>query len=172
MKKLFVLLAGIALALPTGAGLGATQTTKPVAGQHDSNAPINISSDNFQADLNGKTGTWTGNVLVIQGDVKMRSNSVRVSTVNGKADKVYASGNVVVDSPTSGIATGDNGVYSVVPRIVVMTGNVVLKKGKDVLHGTELTVNLVTGKAVLGAGPKPAGISSGRVQGVFTPNSN
>jgi len=84
----------------------------------------------------------------------MRSNSVRVSTVDGKADKVFATGNVVVDSPASGTATGDNGVYSVGPRTVVMTGNVVLKKGKDVLRGAQLTVNMVTGRATLGGGAK------------------
>jgi lipopolysaccharide export system protein LptA len=149
----------------------AAPASKPITGSHDNNAPINISSDNFQADLNGKNGTWTGNVLVVQGDVKMRSNQVRVSTVNGKADKVYASGNVVVDSPQSGTATGDSGVYSVGPRVVVMTGNVVLKKGKDVMRGAQLTVNLATGQATLGGGTKAQGHPGGRVQGVFTPNS-
>jgi lipopolysaccharide export system protein LptA len=108
---------------------------------------------------------------VVQGDTKMRSNSVRMSTVNGKADKVLASGNVVVDSPKSGIVTGDNGVYSVGPRTVLMTGNVVLKKGKDVMRGAQLTVNLVTGQAVLGGGARTPGVSGGRVQGVFIPNS-
>jgi lipopolysaccharide export system protein LptA len=174
MKTVFAFLATLVLGLAP-AGLSAAPS-KPVTGQRDNNAPINISSDSFQADLTGKSGTWTGNVVVVQGDVKMRSNSVRVSTVNGKADKVYADGNVVVDSPTSGTATGDKGVYSVGPRTVLMTGNVVLKKGKDVLRGAELTVNLVTGKAILGGGAKAPGTSTGapagRVQGVFTPTSN
>jgi lipopolysaccharide export system protein LptA len=80
-----------------------------------------------------------------------------------------ANGNVVVDSPKSGTATGDNGVYSVVPRTVVLTGSVVLKKGKDVMQGAQLTVNLVTGQAVLGGGVK--GQTSSRVKAVFTPNS-
>jgi lipopolysaccharide export system protein LptA len=87
---------------------------------------------------------------------------------------VLASGNVVVDSPKSGTATGDNGVYSVGPRTVLMTGNVVLKKGKDVMRGAQLTVNLVTGQAVLGGGVKGSAQgaqSGGRVQAVFTPNS-
>ena len=101
--------------------------------------PIAISSDSFQADLNGKTGTWSGNVVVVQGDMKLRANTVRMLTTNGKADKVMANGNVVVDSPKSGTATGDNWVYSIVPRTVVMTGNVVLKKGKDVMRGSQLT---------------------------------
>jgi lipopolysaccharide export system protein LptA len=164
-------LAAFAAALTAAGSLQAAPAAKPVIAPHDNNAPINISSDSFQADLNGKTGTWSGNVVVVQADTKMRANSVRMATVNGKADKVLASGNVVVDSPKSGIVTGDNGIYSVGPRTVVMTGNVVLKKGKDVMRGAQLTVNLVTGQAVLGGGARTPGASGGRVQGVFVPNS-
>ena len=148
---------------------------KPVA-QNTNNAPINISSDSFQADLNAKSGTYSGNVIITQADMKLRANLVKLTTVNGKADKVVASGNVVVDSPKTGTATGDNGVYSVVPRIVVMTGNVVLKKGKDVMRGSQMTVNIATGQMTLGGGVKsqtagPAGTQGNtRVQAVFTPN--
>jgi lipopolysaccharide export system protein LptA len=168
MKTLFAFLAIFAL----GATGALCAETKSGLVPGDSKAPITISSDTFQADLNGKTGTWSGNVMVIQGDTKMRSNSVRMSTTNGKLDKVLASGNVVVDSPKSGVATGDNGVYSVVPRTVLMTGNVTLKKGKDVMRGAQLTVNLNTGQAVLGGGARTPGSNTGRVQGVFMPNSN
>lgn len=170
MKQAAILLA--LLALPTTLQ-AAAPAAKPVLGKHDNNAPINISSDSFQADLNAKTGTYSGNVIVTQGDMKLRANTVRITTVNDKADKVMANGNVVVDSPKSGTATGDNGVYSIVPRTVVMTGNVVLKKGKDVMRGTQLTVNLATGQAVLGGGVKGQAGTQGstRVQAVFTPNS-
>src|ERR1700753_4501656 len=135
MKVLAILLA------LTVAASAAAPPGNALMSKSDSNAPINISSDSFQADLNGKTGTWTGNVIVIQGDMKLRANTVHMSTVNGKADKVLAEGNVVVDSPKSGTVTGEKGVYSVVPRIVVMTGNVVLKKSTSVMRGTQLTVN-------------------------------
>ena len=175
MKQAAIFLALLALPSALLAAPAAAPAAKPVLGPHDNNAPINISSDSFQADLNGKTGTWSGNVIVIQGDMKLRANTVRMTTVNDKADKVMASGNVVVDSPKSGTVTGDNGVYSVVPRTVVMTGNVVMKKGKDVMRGAQLTVNLVTGQAVLGGGVKGqvAGQAqtNTRVQAVFTPNS-
>jgi lipopolysaccharide export system protein LptA len=143
--------------------------------QRESNAPITIAADSLQADLKAKSATYIGNVVVVQGDTKLRANQVRVATVEGKMDKVFATGNVVVDSPKSGTATGDNGIYSVVPRTVLMTGNVVLKKGKDVMRGSQLTVNLNTGQAILGGGAKAPGAATapgGRVQGVFLPNSN
>lgn len=146
-----------------------------LAGKHDANAPINVSADKFQADSNAKTGTWTGNVLVVQGDMRMRANSVRLNVVgkDNKPDKILASGNVVVDSPNSGTVTGDNGVYDVVARTVTMTGKVVLTRQKDVMRGSQLTVNLETGVATLGAGAKMPGTSGGgRVQGIFTPPSS
>ena len=148
---------------------------KPVLGQHNSNASITIDSDSFQADLNGKTGTWSGNVVVVQEDTKMRANTVRMTTVNDKADKIMASGTVVVDSPKTGTVTGENGIYNVVPRTVLMTGNVVLKKGKDVMRCAQLTVNLATGLASCNGGVKgqtqAQGQGNTRVQAVFTPNS-
>jgi lipopolysaccharide export system protein LptA len=170
MKQALIFLA----AFTFGAiSIQAAPAPKPIVGEHDNNAPISISSDSFQADLNAKSGTYTGNVVIIQGDMKLRANMVKLTTVNGKADKVVANGNVVVDSPKSGTATGDNGVYSIVPRTVVMTGNVVLKKGKDVMRGVQLTVNLATGQAVLGGGVKSqtGSQNSNRVQAIFTPNS-
>jgi len=150
-----------------------------LTGKHDANAPINVSADKFQADSNAKTGTWSGNVLVVQGDMRMRANSVRLNVVgkDNKPDKILASGNVVVDSPNSGTVTGDNGIYDVVARTVTMTGKVVLTRQKDVMRGNQLTVNLETGVATLGGSAKTPGATSGtstggRVQGIFTPPSS
>jgi lipopolysaccharide export system protein LptA len=118
-------------------------------------------------------------VVVIQSDMRMRANSVRLNVTgkDNKPDKIFATGNVVVDSPNSGTVTGDNGVYDVVAHTVTMTGKVVLTKDKDVMRGTKLTVNLDTGQAVLGAGKVPGSPGAaetnvqngGRVQGIFTP---
>jgi lipopolysaccharide export system protein LptA len=166
MKSSFAVLLMMTIAAAAAAPAGNGLMSKS-----DNNAPITINSDAFQADLNGKTGTWTGNVIVIQGDMKLRANTVHMNTVNGKADKVLADGNVVVDSPRSGTITGEKGVYSVVPRIVVMTGNVVMKKNKDVMRGAQLTVNLNTGLANLAGGVKTGAPGQTRVQSVFTPNS-
>jgi lipopolysaccharide export system protein LptA len=130
-------------------------------GKHDANAPIQVSADNFLADINAKTGTYSGNVLVTQGDFHLRADKMRVNVVEGKPDQIFAMGNVVFDAP-SGAARGDNGVYHVGPRLITLTGNVVLTKQKNVMRGSILTVNLVTGQAQLGN-------SGGRVQGLFQP---
>jgi lipopolysaccharide export system protein LptA len=66
----------------------------------------------------------------------------------------------------SGNAQGDNGVYDVRPRLVTLTGHVILTKQKNVMHGNKLVVNMVTGLAQLSSGGGPG---STRVQGLFTP---
>ena len=175
---LLCLTAGLALTFDAGLALAAdAPPAKPsLLGKHDADAPINIAADKFIADENAKTGTWSGNVVITQGDMRMRANTVRMNVVgkDNKPDKIFAQGGVVVDSPSSGTVTGDNGVYDVVQRSVNLTGHVVLTKQNNSMRGAQMTVNLVSGIATLGGGGGPAApganaASGGRVQGIFTP---
>ena len=111
MKKILAFTLAFAIGAAVGGSLQAQTPAKPTAkpAAKRADAPINIDSDSFQADLNGKTGTWRGNV--------------------------------------------------------------VLKKGKDVMRGSQLSVNLVTGQATLGGGVKSQNSPGGRVQAIFSPNS-
>src|ERR1700733_8636660 len=117
-------------------------------GPHDSNAPINVTSDNFVGNFETKIGTYIGNVLVTQADYKLRADQVRVNVVDNKPSRFDATGHVVFVS-TSGTATGDNGVYDLGPRTVTLTGHVVLTKDKDVMQGTTLVVDMNTGQSRL-----------------------
>jgi lipopolysaccharide export system protein LptA len=155
--------AACALALLLGAPAASASNDFGLS-KRDSNAPIQVSADRFDADFNAKTGVYSGNVVVVQGDFRLRSDKVRVNVIDGKPDKIFAYGNVVFTAP-NGNAQGDNGVYDVAPRLITLTGRVVLTKEKNVMRGTMLTVNLVTGQAQLGA----KGAPGGRVQGLFTP---
>ena len=129
---------------------------------HNSNAPINVSSDNFVGNFETKVGTYVGNVVVTQADYKLRADKVDVRVVDGKPSRFVATGNVVFVS-SSGTATGDDGVYDLGPRTITLTGHVVLTKEKDVMHGTALTVDMNTGVSHLTAHGAPGG----RVQGLF-----
>jgi lipopolysaccharide export system protein LptA len=151
----------------------AADPAKTVLGKHDTSAPIVINADKSTADLNAKSVSYIGNVVVTQGDIKMHSNSMKVTTASGKADKIYADGKVLVDSPTAGTVSGDNAVYDVTPHTVTVSGHVVLTKaGKATMRGAQLTVNLDTGLATLGGVAKGVTDSTGgRVQGVFTPSA-
>lgn len=162
----------IIAAQPVSAATTAPVNAKPSAhsgtandalGTHNSNAPINVSSDNFVGNFQTKVGTYIGNVIVTQADDKLRADKVKVDVVAGKPSRFDATGHVVFVS-SSGTATGDNGVYDLdPPRTVTLTGHVVLTKDKDVMHGTALTVNMVTGESHLTAHGAPGN----RVQGLF-----
>lgn len=133
-------------------------------GTHDANAPISVTADNFSGDFETKVGEYSGNVLVSQGNFKLHADKVTVMVAQGKPNRIVASGNIVFKAP-SGSATGDTGIYDLGPRTITLSGRVVLTKEKNVMRGTQLVINLATGKAVLGA----AGMPGGRVQGLFTP---
>jgi len=140
----------------------------------DSNQPIAVNADSFLADLNGETGTYTGNVIVTQGAVRMHADEVKVTVPGGRASRMEATGHVVVDSP-SGQAVGDAGVYDVPQQVLRLTGNVVLTKDANVMRGSALEVSMATGIARLTAGaqaqsgPPQPGQPQGRVQGLFVP---
>jgi lipopolysaccharide export system protein LptA len=133
-----------------------------------------VNADAFLADLNGETGTYTGNVIVTQGAVRLHADQVKVTAPSGHASKMEALGHVVVDSP-SGQAVGDNGFYDVPSQVLRLNGNVVLTKEANVMRGSALEISMATGIARLTAGgvqvaapgqpPQP----QGRVQGLFIP---
>jgi lipopolysaccharide export system protein LptA len=139
----------------------------------DSNQPIAVNADSFLADLNGETGTYSGNVIVTQGAVRLHADQVKVTAPGGRASKMEATGHVVVDSP-SGQAVGDAGVYDVPTQILRLNGHVVLTKEQNVMRGSALEVAMATGIARLTAGAEPqvAGQPAqpqGRVQALFVP---
>src|SRR5262249_37327814 len=138
-----------------GMGAASADTTSGFGlSKRDANAPIEVSADRFDADFNSKQGTYSGNVIVKQGDFRLRADKVRVNVVSGKPDKIFATGNVVFSAP-NGNAQGDDGVYDVAPRLITLNGHVLLTKEKNVMRGSTLTVNLITGQAQLGARAMP-----------------
>lgn len=165
------------IGLIASGAFGASSDTRAKFGLSDPNAPINLSSDRFDADQNTKTLVYSGNAVVRQGDVHLRTDVLRVVAPDGKTpDKIYAKGHVVVTSQ-SGTAISDAAVYDVNPRIITLTGHVVLTHEDNIMRGEKLVVNLISGVTSLGgqqpgAAPVP-GVKApvGRVQGLFTPRT-
>jgi lipopolysaccharide export system protein LptA len=127
----------------------------------DSDKPISIQADSTVADINGETATYKGNVHVVQGDLRLRSDTLHIQAQKGTISRIEANGNVVVAS-TQGEATGANAVYDVSKRTVTLTGKVVLTNGQNVMRGSALVVNLASGQANLTS-------PTGRVEGLFVP---
>jgi lipopolysaccharide export system protein LptA len=155
----------LAAGILTGAAMAQQMTI--TKGMSNPNAPIDLSADNMAADQNTGMVVYTGNVIVHQGEVKLRADKMRAKLVGNNPSQIYADGRVVIDAP-SGIATGESGVYDVDPRLITLTGKVVLTKDKNVLRGHKLVVNLITGQATLDGGQG----KGGRVQALFTPKND
>jgi lipopolysaccharide export system protein LptA len=155
----------VAQAAPAAKPGTKTTTTSITGSKHDNSAPINISSDNFQGDMETKIGTYIGNVIVIQGDYKLRADKMNVHVVDGKASSIDAAGNILFNSGIE-TASGDTGVYDLNAHTITLDGKVVLTKTKNVMRGTHLVMNLDTNKAYLTAKGMAGG---GRVQGLFIP---
>jgi lipopolysaccharide export system protein LptA len=136
----------------------------------DSREPIAVNADSFVADLNGETGTYTGNVIVTQGRVRLHADQVKVTAPGGRASHMEANGHVVLDSP-SGQAVGDSGIYDVAQQTLRLNGHVVLTKDANVMRGSALEVSMATGLARMSAGAEAQtpGQPPGRVQGLFVP---
>jgi lipopolysaccharide export system protein LptA len=138
----------------------------------DADQPIAVNADSFTADLQGETGTYSGNVLVVQGAIKMRADEVTVAVPGGRATRMEATGGIVVESP-SGTATGALAIYDINAQTVRLTGNVVLTKDANVMRGNVLEVRIADGRATLSGGMvngQPT--EQGRVQGLFVRPEN
>jgi lipopolysaccharide export system protein LptA len=161
--KLFLALLACA-ALPAAAFAQAANPFSMSA--KDADKPIGISANSILADVKNQTATYAGNVVVSQGELRLRSDSLSIQANKGEVRRIQAKGNVVLAS-AQGQATGAMADYDVTGRMVTMTGKVVLSQGQNVMRGSRLVVNLATGQAQLTSTPGVTG--SGRVEGLFVP---
>lgn len=161
----FVLL-GLAAFAPAPAR--AQDAVNPFASvRQDMNQEIRIAADRTTADFEHETATYAGNVVVKQGQMMMRSDTLTIFAPDGKITRIEAQGHVVLTSP-SGSAQSEKAIYEVIPRLVTLTGGVVLTESNNVMRGAKLEVHLATGEAKLIAANGPDG-KPGRVQGLFAP---
>ncbi|MEP3430120.1 MAG: LptA/OstA family protein [Roseibium sp.] len=175
-------------------GLAFSQTFNDTfAGFGSSNGePIEIEASELQVEDNSKLATFTGDVVVIQGETRLETQQLKVfydgnGNGNGEAasagavpaqqeiSRLEADGGVYISSKDQ-TATGDAASFDMAREIMIMTGReVVLNQGPNVVVGNHLTVNLKTGQALLKAasdgGADQNGTGSGRVKVRILPNS-
>ena len=142
-----------------------------IIGGHDSRAPIDLSADRAEAQDRADRAIFSGNVVVKQGELTLRTARLTVAyaSQNGiDINRIDASGGVTVVSPSE-TATGDFGVYDLDQGLITLVGDVRLERGGSFLSGGRLTIDLDTGRAVMDGGLR--GINQGgggRVTGRFT----
>src|SRR4030095_15190833 len=122
---------------------------------HDSRAPIDLSADRAEAQDRADRAIFSGNVVVKQGELTLRTARLTVAyaSQNGiDINRIDASGGVT-DGSARETATGDFAVYDLDQGLITMVGNVRLERGGSFLSGARLTIDLDSGSAVMdGAG--------------------
>ena len=132
--------------------------------KHDSTLPVEVTSDQLNVSQADGTAVFSGNVLVVQGQMRLSSDKVRVeygakgSENAGRIARMHASGNVVMVTPQEA-AEADEAVYSIDAGSVVLSGNVILTQERNALSGERLVVDLNAG----------TGVMEGRVKTIFQP---
>jgi lipopolysaccharide export system protein LptA len=137
------------------------------SGTFDSGMPVEVSADTFSVDQNSGQAVFDGNVLVVQGDVRMSADKVLIeyatdgdATANG-ISRLIASGGVTFVTPTDA-AEAREAVYSIADSTVTLSGDVLLTQGQNALSGERLIVDLTSG----------TGRMEGRVRTVFGAGNN
>lgn len=148
-------LAGSALAQTANIAIG--------TGGFDASLPVEVTADEFSVDQSNGKAQFKGNVLVVQGQVRMSAGTVTIEYNEQGAEnaikRLLATGGVTFVT-ASDAAEATNAVYSVAESTVTLDGNVLLTQGQSAIAGDRLVVNLTSGN----------GRMEGRVRTVFTPS--
>lgn len=156
MKIRHLFIALVMLALPASA-----QVSVGFGGEaHDAQQPVEITSDSLSLDQENGNAVFSGNVLVIQGNLRMAAGEITVlysTQENGQGvQRVIASGGVLVTRGADA-AEGESADYAVDDALLTLNGNVLITQGATAISGDRLVVNMDTG----------SGTVSGRVRTVL-----
>ena len=131
---------------------------------HDSDQPVEAVSDTLTIDQTNGRALFSGNVIIIQGDLRIAAEDVEViySDIDGErsVDEIIATGGVLITRGEDA-AEGEDAVYAVAAWILTMTGDVLVTQGTTTIAGDSMVVDMTTGD----------GVVEGRVRTVLTPQS-
>lgn len=128
--------------------------------KQDTTLPVSLNADTLSINNADGTAEFSGNVIVIQGDMHLKAGKVQVEYLpNGGGIKtLHATGGVTLIN-VADAAQSKEAVYTIDSGNVVMTGDVLLTQGANAISGQKLVINLNAG----------TGVMEGRVQTVFSP---
>ena len=126
--------------------------------------PVQVEADSLQVNQTTGEATFTGNVVIGQGEMRLSAAEVTVVYAAGGNERISslrATGGVTLVSGRDA-AEAQEAAYDVEAGTVALTGDVVLTQGQNVLSGQQATVDLNTGAANI----------TGRVRTVLQPGGN
>lgn len=158
------ILAVIAAVMVLAAPCAAQQATTFGGLKADVKAPVEVSSDALSVNQADGSATFTGNVVIAQGAMRLSAAEVKVVYAGegqNRIESLKATGGVTLVSGEDA-AEAREAIYEVEAGEVTLTGDVILTRGENVLSGERMVVNLAAGTAAV----------DGRVRSVFQPGGN
>jgi lipopolysaccharide export system protein LptA len=140
-------------------------TALPAYAADDTEQKVHITADHFLIEESSNLATFSGNVVVIQGDTTVHSNVVKVHYGAGGASDIEtleAVGNVVIDTPKQHV-TGESATYDPKAKVMIVIGNVVSVSKTGRVTGSKLRVDFKANTTEFQTE------NGGRVKGVFNP---
>ncbi|QLH14318.1 lipopolysaccharide transport periplasmic protein LptA [Paracoccus pantotrophus] len=150
----------LSLMLVAGPALG---QARGFGSAQDIKEPVEVTADSLTVDQKSGQATFSGNVLIGQGAMRLAADSVTVTYAQGDQRRIsalHAQGNVTLASGEDA-AEAQAADYDVETGTIVLTGDVLLSQGGNLLAGDKVTVNLESGTAE----------ASGRVRSVLQPEN-
>lgn len=129
----------------------------------DGTTPVEVTAESLTVDQDTGRAVFSGDVLVVQGDIRMAAGEVEViyDTEGNAVSRLLATGGVTFATATDA-AEAASADYDLATGLLVLTGQVLLTQGNLALSAERMTVNLRDGSAQL----------DGRVRTVFLPEGN
>ena len=158
------MIATIILALGLTAPAYAQGTNVAFAGlKTDVTQPVQIDADQLSVNQADGTATFSGNVVITQGDMRLQAGivTIRYSADNRSIESLHAAGGVTLAAGTDA-ATATSADYLPDSGDLTLMGGVVLTQGQAAMSGERLVLSLKSG----------TGTMSGRVTTIFTPGNN
>lgn len=123
--------------------------------RHDNSLPVEVTADQLDIDQQSGVAVFTGNVLVGQGEMRLKAPRLRVEYARraadgsgGRIERMQASDGVILNNGRA-TAEAEAADYTVATGVVVMTGNVILTQDSNVLAGERFVVQLRDGTGVM-----------------------
>jgi len=134
------------MCLPTSAAFSQGMAIGFGGLQQDPNAPLEVTSDNLTVEQANQKAVFSGNVLVVQG--KLRLSAAELVVEYGEDGqgirKVFATGGVTVATEKEA-AESQTASYEIATGSLVMVGAVLLTQGQMAISGEKLVADLRAG---------------------------
>jgi lipopolysaccharide export system protein LptA len=114
----------------------------------DTTAAIEVTADSLSIDQDSGQAIFEGNVLIIQGDLRLAAGRVEVvyGTETSEIARLIASEGVTFVTADEA-AEAQQANYDVSTGILVLTGEVLLTQGASAISAGQMTINVTDGTA-------------------------